>query len=203
MAEATGGGALVGSRNAGPFLDRLGDLLESYYSIGYSRPGAPDGSLHSVKVRVTRPGLRVSAQQKVRNPPPDERLADVALSRLQLDEGVNTIDMAVSLGPPQPAERGRGELRSLRVRIPAENMLLVPVEGGLVGEMMIAIRVLDRRGTPSGPQLDQGPVTVPDGATHVAFEIPLLVPTGVRRVAVAVRDQLSGVVASRLIELDG
>ena len=76
-----GGTALVGTRNVAPYLDRLGTLLEAYYSIGYVRPGEPDGSLHSLKVEVTRPGVTVRAPQKVRNSPRDERLADVALSR--------------------------------------------------------------------------------------------------------------------------
>ncbi len=202
MAEATGGTALVGTRNVAPYLDKVGNLLESYYSIGYTRPGAPDGSLHSVNVTLTRPKLKVATQQKVRNSPRDERLGDVALSRLQLDDGVNTIDMELSLGAPQPTDKKRGVLRALGVKIPVDTVLMVPVEDGLVGQMMIAIRVLDKKGVPSKAQIDQGPVTVPKGLSHVYFEIPLMIPRGTQRIAVAIRDELSGVEASELIVLD-
>lgn len=202
MAEVTGGEALVGTRNVAPYLDRLGNLLDSYYSLGYTRPGAPDGSLHSVKVEVKQPGLSVATQQKVRNSPTEERLGDVALSRLQLDEGVNTIGMELILGAPRPAENARGILRSVGVKIPTDAVLLLPVEGGLVGEMMMAVRVLDRKGAPSKPQIDVGPVTVPEGVSHVYFEVPLLIPRGARRIAVAIRDELSGVEASELIVLE-
>jgi VWFA-related protein len=203
MASATGGTALVGTRNVAPYLDRLGTLLEAYYSIGYVRPGEPDGSLHSLKVEVTRPGVTVRAPQKVRNSPRDERLADVALSRLQLDDGVNTVGMQLALGAVQTQQGGRGVVRDLQVSIPAEGLFLLPVDGGSVGQLMIAIRILDRKGAPSRPQIDEGPITVPDGAADVTFSIPLKIPRGTQRIGVAVRDELSGVEASEVISVDG
>jgi VWFA-related protein len=202
MATSTGGTALMGTRNVAPYLDQLGDLLVAYYSIGYVRPGAPDGSLHSVQVDVKRKGVTVRAQQKVRNAPRDERLADSALSRLQLDDGVDAVGMELWLGNPQPQQGGRAVIRDLGVRIPADSLLLLPVEGGAVGQLMVAIRILDRKGVPSRPQIDQGPVTIPEGATNVSFTIPLRVPRGTQRIAVAVRDELSGVEASDVIIVD-
>jgi len=145
----------------------------------------------------------VNTQQKVRNAPRDERLADVCLSRLQLDDGVNTIGMELTLGEPQSQERSRAVVRNLGVKIPAESVTLVPVDGGAVGQLMIAIRVLDRKGVPSRPQIDQGPVTVADGATEVFFQLPLKIPRGTQRIGVAIRDELSGVEASSVLVLDG
>ena len=110
--------------------------------------------------------------------------------------------MELSLGAPQPADKKRGVLRALGVKIPVDTVLMVPVEDGLVGQMMIAIRVLDKKGVPSKAQIDQGPVTVPKGLSHVYFEIPLMIPRGTQRIAVAIRDELSGVEASELIVLD-
>jgi VWFA-related protein len=197
IAGATGGGMLAGSRNVSPFLDRLAHMIEAYYSIGYTRPGEPDSELRSVEVRVRRPGVKVRTQSRVRSVVPEERLGDIALARLQLDAGSNALDLSLRLGEQRTADGRRGAvIRDVAISVPVESLVVVPAASGTVAQLMVAVRILNRDGVPSRPQVDRGAVEVPDGAARVEFSLPLLIPEGVSRVAVAVRDELSGEVGS-------
>lgn len=199
LAGSTGGDVLAGTRNVSPFLDRVVDMMESYYSIGYTRKGEPNHELRDLEVRVRRPGARVRTQERVRSVAADERLGDVALARLQLDAGGNELGLTLGLGTPRASDRRRGEQRELAIVLPASSLVTVPVDGGAVAQLAVAIRILDAAGVPSRPQVNRGQVGVPDGAERLEFGLPLLIPGGTRRIAVAVRDQLSGEIGSAAI----
>ena len=202
IAGATGGAMLAGSRNIAPYLGRVADLVEAYYSIGYIRPGEPDGELHSIDVRVNRKGVTVRTQERVRTVPAQERLGDVALARLRLDAGANDLGVSLRLGEARAAEnRRKATIQDVQVSVPIGSLLMVPIEGGAVAQLMVAIRILDRQGVPSRPQVDRGPVAVPDGAAEVSFTLPLMIPDGAVRAAIAVRDELSGAIGSAVVPL--
>jgi hypothetical protein len=202
IAGATGGAMLAGSRNVAPFLGRVASLVEAYYSIGYVRPGEPDDSFRDIDVRVNRPHVTVRTQDRVRSVTAEERLGDVALTRLQLDAGANELGVSLRLGDRRPAEdRRKAKVQDIEVVVPLTSVLTVPVEGGAVSQLMVAIRILDRSGAPSRAQVDRGPVAVPWGADEVRFSLPLMFPDGASRVAVAVRDELSGDLGSAMVPL--
>lgn len=202
IAGETGGEMLAGSRNLGPFLNRIVNMMETYYSLGYSRPGEPDGKLHDVEVRVQRPHVTVRTQNRVRTVSPDERLADVALARLQLDAGGNDLGVALRLGERRLAEgRRKASVYDVSISVPVRSLVVVPVEGGAVVQLMVAVRILDPNGVASQAQIDRGPVAVPSGASQVEFSLPLMIPNGTSRIAVAVRDELSGGIGSATVQL--
>lgn len=62
-AENTGGLAVVGTNDFDAGLDRIFKENGSYYVIGYQEPpGSKPGSLHTLKVKVDRPGLEIRAR---------------------------------------------------------------------------------------------------------------------------------------------
>ena len=61
FAEDTGGDALQGANKFSQFSDRIGQDLFSYYELSYYPPRKKaDGDYHKIKVKCTRPGVKVS-----------------------------------------------------------------------------------------------------------------------------------------------
>ena len=80
LAEETGGFAAVNQNVLGTAFTRIVDANSRYYVLGYYPPSpARDGRFHKIDVRVTRPGLRVSARRGYASPrgrTPAERKRD-------------------------------------------------------------------------------------------------------------------------------
>jgi hypothetical protein len=205
LSGATGGSFLGGTRDFDGYFSRLNGLMGAYYSIGYRRPGEPDGMLHEVAVKVGRDDLRVRTHERVPNPSKDQRLADVAVSRLLIDEGPNPLEMSVTLGPSEPAENDL-YIQEIRLQIPARNLLLVEDGDSHVGHLTVALVASDSNGEPMPPRLLQLTVTLPSDRitedTVAMARLRLMVEQQSNAFAVAVRDQGSGSEASALVATD-
>lgn len=85
LAEETGGFAAVNTNVLSSAFDRIVDANSRYYVLGYYPPTHPrDGRFHRIDVRVTRPGLRVSARKGYASPrgrTPTERRRDEEAKR--------------------------------------------------------------------------------------------------------------------------
>jgi VWFA-related protein len=72
LAEGTGGFVIVNTNDLLGGLDRIAKDQSEYYLLGYRPPDSPDGSCHTLKVKVNKGGTHVRARSgycKVR--PPD------------------------------------------------------------------------------------------------------------------------------------
>jgi VWFA-related protein len=80
LAEETGGMAAINANSLTPAFERIVDGNSRYYVLGYYPPTHPrDGRFHKIEVRVSRPGLKVSARKgyaSARGKTPDERKRD-------------------------------------------------------------------------------------------------------------------------------
>jgi VWFA-related protein len=203
LAQATGGSMFGSSRNFSDYFDTFGQLLGSYYFIGYRRPGPPDGKVHDYTVRLTRDDLLVRTHERVPNPSADQRLADVAASRLLINEGLNPLELAVSLGSTEPAEGDR-YVQEIRLQVPARNLVLVEDGANQVGTLAVAVVAADAQGNPLPARLLQLTLRLPservNPGTLAMARLRLLVEKASSQVAVAVRDQRSGTEASALVE---
>lgn len=203
LSAATGGTYLGGSRNFEDYFARLDGLVGSYYSIGYLRPGGPDGMLHDVTVTLNRKDLRILTHERVPNPTKDQRLADIAVSRLLIDEGPNPIGLAVSLGPSEAAEGGN-YIQEIRLQVPARNLLLAEDGANHVGNLAVAVVAADAQGNPMPPRLLQLSITLPSDRltdeTVAMARLRLKLEQQSTQLAVAVRDQASGTEASASVE---
>jgi VWFA-related protein len=196
LARATGGSCLVGTRDYGRYLDSLKELLGSYYSIGYRRPGAPDGRLHPVRVHVARDGLQVRSPGRVPNPTWDQQLLYLAVSRLLIDHGSNSLGLEVELGARERTDKGRS-LQEVVLAIPARNLALVAEGDRHVGRINVALVFADARGNPTAPRTLQYNVAIPSGRMSpravAIVRLRILMETDFAKIAVAVRDERSGV----------
>ena len=203
LSQATGGSMFGSSRDFDRYFETLDQLLGSYYFIGYRRPGPPDGKVHNYTVRLTRDDLQVRTHERVPNPSVDQRLADIAVSRLMIDEGPNPLELKVSLGPTEPAEGDR-YIQEIRLEIPARHLVLEEDGADQVGSMAVAIVAADANGSPLPARLLQLTVRLPTervtATTVAAARLRLMVEQTSSQVAVAVRDQRSGTEASTLVQ---
>ncbi len=202
LSAATGGLFFGSSRNYDGYLDRLTGLMGAYYSIGYRRPGSPDGKLHDVKVTVNREGLDVWTHERVPNPTLDQVLADMAVSRLLIDEGPNLLALKAMLGPSEPAENDQ-HIQEVRIQIPAQNLALVEDGPNQVGTVAVAVVAADGDGNPLPPRLLNLTITLPtarvNSETVAMARLRLMMENDSKNIAVAVRDQGSGSEASTMV----
>jgi len=203
LSVATGGSYFGNSRKFDDYFDRLDDLMGAYYSIGYRRPGPPDGKLHDVTVKVRRDDLTVWTHERVPNPTRDQVLADMAVSRLLINEGPNPLQMKAVLGPSQPAEGG-GHIQEVRLQIPASNLVLVEDGSYQVGSVAVAVVAANADGNSLPPRLLQLTIRLPADRvtpdTVAMARLRLMMEEGSDQLAVAVRDQGSGTEASARVD---
>jgi VWFA-related protein len=206
VALATGGSMFGNTRDVDRVLDTLADQVSTYYYLGYRRDGPPDGRRHDIKVRVRGDGLRVRHHEQVLDRTEPQRLADLAVARLRLDIGANDLGLAVSLEAPEPAEDKR-YVQPIQLAMPVDRLVLVPDADRHIGQILVAVAVLDGEGNTAPAHLVRLRLTIPserysEGAVAVQ-RIRLLMREGTRRIAVSVRDEVSGIEASQAITLGG
>jgi hypothetical protein len=87
LAEGTGGFAGVNTNSLVDVFDRIVEANSRYYPLGYNPPTHPrDGRFHKIEVRVTRPGLKVTARKGYPSPhgrSAEERRRDDEAKRLR------------------------------------------------------------------------------------------------------------------------
>jgi VWFA-related protein len=205
MALATGGEAYGGTRNVDRTIERLETTMSSFYSIGYERPGPPDGRQHSVRVEVEGVDARVRHHEKIINRTTPQRLTDLAFSRLQLGIGGNPLDLSLRLGSSEPAsEKGR-YIQTVHLEMPIDRLVLMPDADVRRGQILVAVAVLDDDGQTAPPYVLRLSLSVPEadydpGAT-ARQSLRLMMRPDTRRIAVGVRDEVSGLEASQSIEI--
>lgn len=70
LAGETGGKYFSNSMDYKNALAAVEDITSAFYVLGYSVPAAWDGAFHKIKVKVKRPGCKVSSQNGYYNPKP-------------------------------------------------------------------------------------------------------------------------------------
>jgi VWFA-related protein len=202
MALASGGSLFANTRKMENVMDSLSAQVSSYYYIGYFSPKPPDGKRHSVQVKVRGSGLRVRHHQKVLSRTAPQRLADLAYSRLRLDEGDNPLGLELHLEEPEPADAGR-LIQPVQLNLPVANLVLLPDASSYVGQILVAVVVLDGNGFTAPPQLIRLRLRIPTdqySLDKIATQrVRLLMREGTTRIALSVRDEVSGVESSGAI----
>jgi VWFA-related protein len=206
MALATGGALFENTRDVDRVLDTLADQVANYYYLGYRRGGPPDGKRHDIKVRVRGDGLQVRHHEQVLDRTEPQRLADLAVARLRLDVGDNDLGLEVSLEAPEPAEDER-YVQPIQLAMPVDRLVLVPDADRHIGQILVAVAVLDGDGNTAPAHLIRLRLAIPSDRYSndaVAVQrIRLLMREGTQRIAVSVRDEVSGIEASQAITIGG
>jgi hypothetical protein len=204
MAVATGGESFGNTRAMGKMMDTLSDRVSTYYYLGYRRDGPPDGLRHDIKVRVIGKNKRVRHHEQVFDKTTPQKLADLAMSRLRLDLGDNELDLSVALDRPQPSDKDTVVL-PIQLMIPVANLVLLPEADQHVGQILVAVAVLDENGDTAPVHLMRLRLTLPSARFSeeaiASRSIRLKIKRGTTKIAVGVRDEISGIQSSHALPI--
>jgi hypothetical protein len=204
MAVATGGESFGNTREMGKIVDTLSDRVSTYYYLGYRRDGPPDGKRHDVKVRVLGKNRSVRHHEQVFDKTTPQKLADLAMSRLRLDLGDNDLDLSVALDRPEPSERDT-VLLPIQLMIPVANLVLMPEADQHIGQILVAVAVLDELGNTAPVHLMRLRLKIPSARYSeeaiASRSIVLRIKRGTTKIAVGVRDEVSGIQSSHAMPI--
>ncbi len=204
IALATGGSVQKNTRDFEGSVARIREQLVLTYFLGYQRPGAPDGKISRVQVKVKQSGLRVRHHEKVLNKTGDHHLADLALSRVRFNIGDNSLGLSLVEGQPQPGNEGK-IVRAIQFLVPVESLVLMPQGEAHSGELVAAVAVLDGEGRTAEPRLMRLSISIPSdryrSGAVAARTLRLLMAPDTRRVAIGIRDETSGLTSTAALDL--
>ncbi|HSM13099.1 MAG TPA: VWA domain-containing protein [Thermoanaerobaculia bacterium] len=193
LAEATGGKAFAGgtSRQA---LEGVIEDLGAYYWIGFTPERRRDDRGHEIRLEVVDPALRIRSRAGFRD-----------LSRnteQQLALRGSLLFGVAGAGDGRPIEvaevvpRGRKEAElSLVVRIPLDEVALIPEGNGWIGRLEVRAGAVDEKrrdsDLPGAPLELSFPQEPPAGAVY-SLRVPLVVRRAPQTVIVQVTDTIGG-----------
>jgi VWFA-related protein len=208
VADDTGGFVVRDANDLASGLRRMAEDSRAYYLLGYvSTNAARDGRYRKIRVRLSPRagasggGRRVRARRGYYGPTdaPPARAASLAEDELRrvLDSPVDRSDVPVRLATYtfEDSAKTPGTVRCLLVAEVDGRALTPPVKGGRGGVGLdVAYEILPRGGGHSERALRR--VKLDPSATLARGWLPVeqefLLPPGVHRVTVAVRDAASG-----------
>ena len=197
LAGTTGGRHITNLENVALALDQLRADFESYYSLGFSPSGEPDGTYHRIKVSVKRDGATVRHREGFRAKSADEFMSDRTLSAVFLGVTANPLDIALETGIAHRDAANGEYLLPVNVVIPLRRLLLLPTEDAQEGRLSVFIAVRGADGRSSDVQRRELPLRVPNevvlesGNRKLNYSIDLMMREGEQTVAVGVRDELA------------
>ncbi len=160
LADETGGAAIVGRNNLALALESLEPAWTSYYSLGFesstSRPGVP----RSIRVSVTRPGVRVLTRRNVVERTAEQKIADAVMSGVHFPKTRNPLRATLHVGTP--AKDGKLWIVPLEFKIPFDALTLVPQSGRARGQVLFTSAAATEDGRLSEVTSEHVPIDVPE-----------------------------------------
>lgn len=198
MAGATGGVAYTRSSNLADLLDRMVEDFSTFYSLGYAPLAPGDGEFHRVEVKVRRPGLKVRHVRGHRQVDPTRQMENLTLSALFYDFEQNPLQASLASGQYNETVGGKYRVPVL-LKIPFENLVLLPQEGRFAGRVMVYVVVQDEQGNVSPFQHVLLPIEVPNDRYETAMQqemaylMDLVMEKGKHRVSIGLHDEIAKV----------
>lgn len=198
LAEKTGGMAVLNSNVVLPQLERIAQDFNTYYSLGYSPAHFGDGRYHKIEVKVKgRKGLVVRHREGYRDKPVESRMNDATIATLHFPFEENPLGIAVDFG--QVTRRDDGLfLLPVNVRIPLDNVTMVPREATNEARLRLYLAAMDSGGDTSEVQNQIVPISIPNAdmanakGKYYVYSVSLLMRGGDHKVGVGVRDDVAG-----------
>jgi VWFA-related protein len=205
VARGTGGAVMMGGRAYDDYFRSLKNNFDNYYSLGFMAPHAKEGNAHKIEVKVKADGARVYFQSAYLDKTWNDFLADRTVSDLVLGVGQNPLDIVVATDEPTPKDKKY--LLPVAIFVPIRNLTLVPQGKEEVGNASIVLTVKDRNGNTTPPYTAPLAVRVPQDQVEAwsgrmaEAQINLLVDAGQQKIAVGVRDEVTGTMSTATTEV--
>ncbi len=202
LARETGGEAMINSfrRTA---LPRTLEGTSSYYWLGYTPSWARDDEAHKVKVEVLRKGVKTRSRRSFRDLSRKSEVTMMVESNLLFDTDLRGHTLEATLGEPRK-KRKKLEL-PVSLKIPMDELLMVPVAGGFQAKLELRVAVVDKEGARSEiPVIDVvigGPTKPPPGA-HAIYDTTLVLRPIQQQLALVLYDTAGEKMLSTSLDFD-
>lgn len=200
MGETTGGGAAIGG-DVQAFLRDARDDFSSPYSLAYTPAHQGDGQYHEIEVKVRRRGTRIRHRTGYVDKSFGAQLADLTTAALLLDFEDNPLGVTVTTGEGDPGPEQGQWIVPIVVRVPLDNLALLPKDGGFAGDaqILVAVREPNGRSTPvqaMAIRIEISAARMEEAAGAVyPTELRLLMREGEQRLSIGFVDTGAGAVA--------
>jgi len=207
MASGTGGRSLVNNQRLDEQLGEVAVELKSYYSLGFRPQHSGDSKFHRIKVKVKREGVKVRHREGYQSKTTAEKMADRTISAAIHRITENPLGILVETSTQQPRDDGTFTVPVI-IKVPLNQLVLQPQQTQHEGRISLFLVVRDFEGGISDVQRREYPVQIPNNqlldaiSQSAGFALGLVMRPGKQLVAVGVRDELSNVEATALLEVN-
>jgi VWFA-related protein len=147
MADDTGGIPILNANDISPGLERIGNDLQFYYSLGYRSLQQEEGKYHTIDIKLV--GLEEKYEVRVREGylrvSKEDRIKDSLSSRLFLYRIENPMDVRAQVLPVESMATSKRLLLKIKLLIPIKNLILYSEGDAYVGKIKAYIALKDGR----------------------------------------------------------
>jgi hypothetical protein len=197
MAEMTGGLYSINTNNFGAMFKRIGDDLDSYYSLGYRAGTERVDRQRTIDVRTKNHDYIARARQSFVEKSTFAEMGDKVVANLLYRTKANDLKIVTKINSPVPAD----DLFKIpvEVHIPMENLTLLPQGEIYAGGFTLFVAVGNKDGDMSDVQHQQASIRVPQAeyakikGKYYTYTLDLLVEPGLNNISIGVIDDISNV----------
>lgn len=175
LAVETGGKAMLGEARIGAFETVVEDT-RSYYWLGFTPSWQGDDETHKIKLTVNRPGLEVRHREGFQDLSRSKEIGFMVESALYFGDLPGAQPLGIKLGPIP--KKGRKVEVSAELRIPMDEVTMLPFDGRFVAELELRIGALNAAGERNEisvvPVVLSGDRLPPEGA-YATYELSIKV----------------------------
>jgi VWFA-related protein len=198
MANRTGGRAILNTNDVTAGLRRAAGDFGTYYSLGYRAPDDDRGRYHHIEVRLKDPGRGwdVRHREGYRDKSLEAQVYDGIKTYLVHGFEENPLGVSIDLGEQSAAAADGLVLVPVRIRVPMENIVLLPRGERYDGQLRIYFGATDEEGRDAPTQELPFELRIPASSIELARHdemarvIELRMRPGRHNLVVAVRDEL-------------
>ncbi len=199
MADKTGGQSIINTNDVSKGLARFASDFDNYYSLGYRAPISDRGRYHKIEVRLKGEarGRRVRHREGYRDKTVEARMTDAVTSFLIHGYQTNPHGVSVELGQQSPPDEDGFVNVAIRIRVPMEKLVLLPLGDFHVGRLRLYFGAVDEEGRDAPLQELPFELRIPESALETAMGdevvrvINATMRPGSQRLVIAVRDEVS------------
>jgi VWFA-related protein len=192
------GGMYLPSADISSSMRRIDTATSNFYSLGYSPSHNGDRKYHTIKVRVTRPGLRVANRVGYYDETADDRLEAMLRVRMTFDRGFGSLPVTVKLG--KAAQTERDLVLPVTTALPLGRLTVVPQDEHFVGRVHVYCSVFDENGRNVGFHHQTQEVSVGSqelsGSGDFRYTMRVHLKKGAFTIVITLRDELSNEIGS-------
>ena len=202
LARDTGGRAMINGLRTAVLEESINDA-SNYYWLGYAPSWQRDDKAHKVRVEVLRPGLSTRSRRSFRDLSRQAEVTMMVESNLLFSTELSGHSLEVEMG--QPTKTGRRLELPVSLKIPLDQIIMLPVASGFEARLELRVAVLDAAGNRS--EIPVIPVVLggaaqPQPGAFAIYDTSLRIRKTPQRLALALYDAVGEQILASALEFD-